>query len=285
VSAMTSFETPEPITATIDVVMGDVRITASDREDTAVEVKPTDPSNRDDVKAAELTRVVYANEQLLVKAPKLRSWLPRSDGGSITVQVTLPSGSHLRGTGQFADFHCDGRLGECRIKTGMGRVQLDEVGALSIKSGLGDIGVERVGGHADVASGSGDVRLRELDGTGVVKSSNGDTWVGVAAGDVRLSAANGSIAVDVARANVVAKSSNGAVRLGDAARGSAVLETRLGDVEVGVREGTAAWLDVSAGAGRVDNGLEAADAPGAAEETVEVRARTSAGNILIRRAT
>jgi hypothetical protein len=280
---MESFDTPAPISATIDVVLGDVRITAGDGAATSVDVQPSDASNRDDVKAAELTRVEYANEHLVVKAPKLRSWLPRSDGGSIAVTIELPAGSHLRGTGQFADFTCDGRLGECRIKTGMGRVQLDQVGTLSVKSGLGDVAVDHVAGNADVATGSGDVRLRELGDAGVVKNSNGDTWVGTAAGELRLSAANGSIAVDHAQAGLVAKSSNGDVRLGEAARGSVVLETRLGDGDVGVREGTAAWLDVRAGAGRVQNALEASAAPGPSDDTVEVRARTSAGDIVIRR--
>ena len=217
-----------------------------------------------------------------MKAPRLRSWRPRSDGGSVSVTIELPSESQVRGTGQFADFHCDGLLADCRFKTGMGRVQLDRVGALSVKTGLGDIDVDRVTGHADVATGSGDVRLSELADSAVIKNSNGDTWVGAAAGELRLSAANGSIAVDRARAGVVA-SRSGDVRLGEAVGGSVVLETRLGDVEVGVRDGTAAWLDVRAAAGRVQNALEAADTPSAAEDAVEVRARTSAGDIVIRR--
>ena len=280
---MPSFDPSGPISATIDVVVGDVRITAGERDDTVVDVQPSDASERDDVKAAELTRVEFADGRLLVRAPKLRSWLPRSDGGSIVVQVELPSGSHVRGTGQFADFRCDGRLGECRIKTGMGQIQLGEVATLSLKTGIGDIGVDHVAGRAEVTAGSGDVRLRDLDAAAVVKNSNGDTWIGVAGGDLRVNAANGSIAVDVARASVVAKSSNGDVRLGEAERGAVVLETRLGDLEVGIPEGTSAWLDVRAGAGRVHNELEAADAPDPSAESVEVRARTSAGNVVIRR--
>jgi Putative adhesin len=280
---MTTFATPDPITAVIDVVAGDVRITASGRADTVVDVQPSDASDKEDVKAAELTRVQYADGQLVVKAPKLRSWLPRSDGGSIAVTVELPAGSHVHATGQLADFHATGRLGRCRLKSGIGRIELDEVETLSVKSGIGDIGADRVAGHADVATGSGDVRLGDLEATGVVKNSNGDTWVGRAAGELRLSAANGSIAVDRADATVVAKSSNGDVRLGEAARGSVVLETRLGDVEVGIPEGTAAWLDVRAGAGRVHNALEAAEAPEPSAERVEVRARTTAGNVVIRR--
>lgn len=279
---MPNFETPEPISATIDVAVGDVRISTGDRGATVVGVRPSDASNDEDVKAAELTRVEYANEQLLVKAPK-PPWLSRSGGGSIDVTIELPAGSRVHGAGQSTDFRCDGRLGECRIKTGLGHIRLDRTEALSLKSGIGDISVERATGHAEVTAGSGDVRVRELDGSAVIKNSSGDTWVGEAGGDVRLNAANGSIAVEEAHAGVVAKSANGDVRLGEVVRGSVVLETQLGDLEVGIREGTAAWLDVSAKAGKVHNALDAADAPGPSAETVEVRARTSVGVIVIRR--
>jgi DUF4097 and DUF4098 domain-containing protein YvlB len=144
--------------------------------------------------------------------------------------------------------------------------------------------MERATGHAEVTLGPGEVRVRELDGGAVTKNSNGDTWVGSAGGELRVKAANGSIGVDAAHAGVVARSSNGDVRLGEAVRGSVVLETRLGDVELGIREGTTAWLDVRAAAGRVHNELDAAEAPGSAAETVEVRARTSAGSVVITRA-
>jgi DUF4097 and DUF4098 domain-containing protein YvlB len=280
---MSTFDTPGPISATIDLVIGDVRISAGDRGDTIVEVRPSDASNEDDLKAAELTRVEYANEQLLVKAPRLRSWLSRSGGGSIDVTIELPTGSHLHAAAGSADFRCDGRLGDCRIKIGIGRIRVDQAGTLTVKSGTGDISVDRATGHVEVTTASGDVRLRELDGSAVVKNSNGDTWVGVASGDLRVHAANGDIAVDLAHATVGAKTANGDVRLGEVQRGSVTLETHIGDLEVGIREGTAAWLDVSATAGKVHNALDAADAPESSAETVDVRARTSAGDVLIRR--
>ena len=165
---MPTFQTPAPVTATVDLALGDLRITAGDRADTVVDVRPTPPSHREAVKAAELTRVEHANGQLLVKAPRVRSWRPRHDGGSISVTIELPAGSHLRGTGQLADFRCDGRLSECRVKTGMGRIELDRVDTLSVKAGIGDVAVDRVTGHADVSTGSGDVRVREFDDTGVL---------------------------------------------------------------------------------------------------------------------
>ena len=280
---MPTFETPNPITASIDVTVGDVRIRADDGGHTTVDVRPSDPSSGEDVKVAQQTRVECAGGQLLVKAPKLRSWRPRSMGGSVDVTIELPAGSELHATGQVTDFGCDGRLGDCRVKTGIGQIRLEQAGAVSLKTGIGDIVVGHAAGHAEVTAGSGDVRLRELDTSAVIKNSNGDTWVGTAGGDARLSAANGSIAVDVARGSVVAKSANGDVRLGEAAGGSVVLETSLGDVEVGIPEGTAAWLDVRAAAGRVHNELEADEGPEPSAETVEVRARTSAGNVMINR--
>jgi DUF4097 and DUF4098 domain-containing protein YvlB len=278
-----TFDTTGPISATIDVAVGDVRITAGDGAAAVIDVRPSDASNAEDVKAAELTRVEFANEHLLVKQPKPRSWRIRSTGGSIDVTIGLPAGSNLRGNGQMTDFACNGRLADCRIKTGFGQVVLDEVDTVNVKGGISDVSIDRATGHTDVSTGSGDVRARELATSAVIKNSNGDTWVGSAAGDLRISAANGSIAVDRAQASVVAKSSNGDVRLGEVARGSVVLETALGDLEVGIPEGTPAWLDARSTAGRVENALEAGTAPEPSAESVEVRARTTAGNVLIRR--
>jgi DUF4097 and DUF4098 domain-containing protein YvlB len=280
---MRTFDTPNPISATIDVVGGDVRISAGDRSTTTVEIEPTDASSDEDRRVAEQTRVEYANGQLLVKAPKLRSWLPRNTGGAIDLTIELPAGSHVHGGAALADFTCDGPLGECRIKTGLGQIRLDQADTPNLKTGIGDITVDRATGHAEVAAGSGEVRLRELDSTAVIKNSNGDTWVGRATGALRVSAANGSIAVDEAQASVVAKSANGDVRLGEVARSSVVLETKIGDLEVGIPEGIAAWLDVRSGVGKIRNALEAADAPDPSAERVEVRARTSAGDVVIRR--
>ena len=67
-------------------------------------------------------------------------------------------------------------------------------------------------------------------------------------------------------------------------RGSVTLETASGGLEVGVRRGTAVWLDLNTVAGRVTNELDDTSGPGDATDTVEVRARTYVGNIVVRRA-
>jgi hypothetical protein len=63
-----------------------------------------------------------------------------------------------------------------------------------------------------------------------------------------------------------------------------VLETPAGEVEVGVRDGTAAWLDVVTRFGAVRNGLDTGDPSPPTGARVEVRARTSIGDIVIGRA-
>ena len=280
---MPTFDTREPITAVLALVMGDVRISAGERTTTSVAVTPSDGANDDDVKAAQLTVVEYGDGRLLVKAPKLGSLLSRGGPGSVDVAVELPAGSDVIGAAASADFHGDGRLGDCRIKLGLGAVRLDEVGKLSVKCGAGDITVNHAGRHAEVTAGSGDIRVERAGDSAAIKASNGDTWVGVAGGDLRVNSANGAIVVDLARGTTVAKSANGDVRLREVARGSVVLETAMGDLEVGIREGTAAHLDVSAVAGHVHNDLEPSGEPGGTGQRVKIRARTAMGDIAIRR--
>jgi DUF4097 and DUF4098 domain-containing protein YvlB len=279
---MPTYDTPEPITVSIEIPIGDIKLAGGDRTDTVVDVRPSRPDNDDDVRAVEQTRVEYADGRLTVKGPRAQAWLSRTRG-SVDVSIELPAGSHVDGTVGIGTFVCDGRLGDCSLRTGVGDVRVDHAGAVKVKTGTGDVQVDVATGHTEVATGSGDVRLRELDHTGVVKNASGDIWVGSVAGDLRVSVASGSISVDRAQTNVGAKTAAGDVRVGEVVRGSVVLETRTGDLDIGIREGTAAWLDVRARAGKVHNALAAADAPEPSAETAEVRARTAAGNVVIRR--
>jgi DUF4097 and DUF4098 domain-containing protein YvlB len=261
---MPTFDTPEPIVATIDLGSGHVRINASDRADTVVEVRPSDASEDADVQAAEQTRVEYANGQLLVKAPKnkIRSLFGRP--ASIDVTVELPSDSRVDAKA-WADFRSEGRIGESTFDTAVGSIRLDQTGRLKLHTAAGDVSVGRSAGHTDVTTSSGRIWIGEIDGTAVVKTSNGD------------------ITVDRALATVDAKTAYGSVRIGEVVRGSVVLETAFGEVELGIREGTAAWLDVNSQHGSVRSDLDAADSPEQSDETVKVRARTGYGDIVIRR--
>lgn len=280
---MPTFKTPEPISVTIDFAIGDARITASDRDDTVVEVRPSDGSHEPDVRAAEQTRVEYAAGRLLVKSAKQRGLGLFGKPGSIDVTIELPAGSHLQGAASVAAFRCMGHLGECRVKTSIGDIQLDHVGTLDLNTSAGAIVVDRVTGHVEISTGSGNVRLREIQGSAVIKNSNGDSWVGEITGNLRVNAANGDICIDHPYADVTARTANGDVLIGELVRGSATLKTARGEIEIGVHTGTAARLDVHTSFGRVRNQMETTDSPDSSENTVEVQARTSFGDIVIRR--
>jgi DUF4097 and DUF4098 domain-containing protein YvlB len=280
---MKTFETPDPITVDLEISIGDIEIDASDRSDTTVDVLPSDPNKKRDVAAAAETRVEFANGHLRIRTPKggWKQWVSRHSE-SVDVRVGLPAGSRVRVDAGIASIRSTGRLGECRFKTGMGDVSLDDVGALELKTGFGDVTVVRAG-KAELASGSGSMRIIAIDGPAAVKNSNGDTWIGDVTADARISAANGTIRIDRARAGIVAKTARGDVRLGDVAKGAVVAQSAAGRVDVGVRQGSAVWLDLDTKFGRVTNDLEASSRPGPDDDVVEIHAQTSYGDITVHR--
>jgi hypothetical protein len=184
---MPRFETPEPISVTVELGVGDIQLAASDRADTIVEVVASDASKKGDVSATEQTRVEFANGRLLVKAPRgWRQWTPRGGGESISVQIELPTGSRLWGQAGVATLRSTGRIGDTRFRTGMGDLRLDVTGRVELKTGAGDITVNRVDGPAEITSGSGAIEIASIEGTAVVRNGNGDTWIGEVRGDGRF---------------------------------------------------------------------------------------------------
>jgi hypothetical protein len=278
-----TFETPAPIAVTVEVVIGDVRITASDRTDTVVEVRPANAANPSDVKAAGQIDVTYADGRLVVRSNRpWRHYTPFGGSGAVDVIVDAPTGSSLTGESSMGALTVEGELGDCRYKTAMGHIRIDRAGALRLKTSHGTIAVDGADGDADV-TGTGDIRIGEIHGTAVVKNNNGDTTIGTVTGDLRVKSANGDIVVGRALRSVVARTACGDIRVGEIVRKVVELRTAAGEIEVGVRRGTAAWLDVSSGYGRVHNALDSAEGPETSDEIVEIRARTGHGDFTIRR--
>ena len=174
---MQTFETPEPISATVDLGVGSIRISASERRDMVVDVRPTDPNDRRDVAAAEQTIVEYANGRLLVKSPKnWRRWSWRAGYESVDVRIDLPAGSKLRVDAGVMPIRCSGRFGESELKTGVGHIEVDEVASIVVRSGAGDVTLDHVDGTAEVTTGSGAVSIASVGGRAVVRDGNGEVW-------------------------------------------------------------------------------------------------------------
>ncbi|MFD9304204.1 DUF4097 domain-containing protein [Streptomyces sp. NPDC060048] len=278
---MPSFDTSEPISVTAHVEAGSLQFTAGDRLDTVVEVRPRDPKRDKDVRAADQTEVTYASGVLTVRTPKSH---PFGRPGIVDVTVDLPTGSRVDTTGAWTQVLGEGRLGEVRVKTSSGDVRLDATGPLKLTASHGSITVDRVEGAAEITTSSGSLRVGLVDGPAVLKNSHGTTTVGAATGELRVNGANGDIEIRRAEHSVTATTAHGTLRVGEVARGTVQLETSYGAIEVGVREGTAAWLDVSSVSGQVRNSLTASGSPEEAEDSVKIRARTKYGNIDVRRA-
>lgn len=280
---MPTFDTPEPIEVILDVDVGDLRIVATDRADTVVEVLPTNPAKGSDVAAAERTTVEYEGGSLVVRTTKTRRrWAPWGGGESVDVRIELPAGSRVDGTAGVATLRCAGRIGECRYRAGVGDIRLEAAGPVVLKTGVGDVIVDAVAGMAEVTA-AGSIRIGRVEGPAVVRNRNGDTWIGEVAGDARVKAANGRIEIESARDSVVAKTANGDVRIGEVERGAVVAQSACGALEVGVRDGVAAWLELETKFGSVQSDLGPAGRPGPGEAAVEVHATTSMGSITIRR--
>ena len=282
---MPTFDSRGPISVNVEIGVGEIRMAASDRTDTVVEVRPADPSKKGDVKAAQQTRVDYSDGALRIKGHQSwRNYSIRGGGEAIHVIIELPAGSTVAGQAGVGTLHATGRFGDFRHKSGAGDIQIDEAAGVSLKTSAGDITVGRAGGRCDIATASGAVRLGTVDGPAVVKNSNGDTEIGDVSGDLRVAAANGKVSVDRAQSTVAVKTANGDIRLGEVVRGAVVASTAYGRIDVGVRNGVAAWLDLNTAFGKVTSDLDATDRPAGGEDVVELKARTAYGDVTIRRA-
>jgi hypothetical protein len=279
---MPTFPASGQIQASFAINAGDVTVSASERDDVTVEVLPRDPGDRADVRAAESARVEFTDNKLLVKTA--RQGIGWSRAGAVRVKIALPEGATLDGHTGVGDLRTDGVLGACSLKSGAGAIRLGTTGTLKVVCGAGDVAVERVTGGVIAVTGSGSMRIGDVDGDVIVKNGNGATTIGDAAGSVRVSAANGDVAIGGAGKSVVVKTANGSIRVGSVASGDVDLKTAFGTVEVGIAHGTAAKLDVKTTFGLLRQELEPSATPPSSVRTATVKARTSHGDITIRRA-
>ncbi|QIK61853.1 DUF4097 domain-containing protein [Leucobacter viscericola] len=283
---MNTFATPNPITAMIDMsTRSNILVVAEDRQDTTVEIVPRSFRRGADQRMMDQMTVDFSNGllQVILKPAHLYNWF--DFGAAVDVTVRMPSGSNLTASSGMGNLRCEGDFDAAELRSGKGEIRIDRCTSLRSRTGHGDTYIGQVTGAVDVSTGNGTLRVGSLAGDGVVKTANGDVYVSEVSGRVRLKSAHGNMMVSQSSGELELKSSNGNLRVEDALRGSVSLRTANGALAVGVHEGTAAWLDLNSSSGRVRNELGEASGPGEARATVEVTARTSHGDITIRRST
>ena len=177
---MQKFETPSPVTVVLDIPAGQIRLVASERADTTVEVLPQDASKRRDAKAAEQTTVEFAEGVLRIATADASKVLGSS--GSLDVTIALPAGSRIEGKAGAAELYSTGRLGAVSFDGAYRTVELDEIGGGNIKMHLGELTIAKLTGSAQLRNAKGDITIAEA-----------------VAGSVELHTDSGNLAIAAAR--------------------------------------------------------------------------------------
>jgi DUF4097 and DUF4098 domain-containing protein YvlB len=279
---MYEFQTPEPISAKLSLLVADVRVDASARDATTVQLRPSDPDDPRDVEIVRRTEVSFEDGTLSIRSPKsLRSFKPR---GSIEVIVQLPTDSSVKAATATGSFRATGVLGSCRIDTAAAEIAIERARTAKISKAAGEVTIGEVAEDASIESATGDIRIERIGGNAKIDNANGDARIGSIDGDLKLTGASGDVLVRRSGGSVSASTAFGAVRLLSVARGRVKVDSARGDIEIGIAEGSAAWLNLNTTFGRARSELDAADTPDEQEQTVEVSASTAFGDITVRRA-
>jgi hypothetical protein len=223
---------------------------------------------------------------------------PARDGwkSAFTVHVTAPAGSGVRVQTQSANTVNNGIAGRVEVRTASGDVRIDQVlGRSVVQTASGDVAVADTA-ECDIRTASGDIEVRR------VRS------------EAQLHSTSGEIRVDAAGDDLSARSVSGDIRVQDATSGRAELITVSGDVEIGVHAGTLAAIDLSTVSGSTNNDFAVSDEPpsrpdatdaayvvdadgepgpadqpiggavGPDEQVLDLRVKTTSGDIRLRRA-
>jgi hypothetical protein len=279
---MPAFPASEPVELVVDVAVGHVEVLAEDRTDAVVEVVPTNPRKAGDRSMAEEAVVAFDAGRLSVVVPRRLNLFGRND--SVDVRIAVPSGSDAEIDSAYGAVRLRGPLGRTRVRAKYGTVAVDRAAELELVAPYGEVDVRDVAGRLDLEAGHGRARIGSVGGEARIRAAHGSVDIGVARGpvDARTS---GALVIETALTDVTARSAHGVLRVGAATSGVVRLENGYAEVEVGVPEGTAAWVDASAAHGSVRNELTAGGEAGPAERTVELHLSSSWADVVIRRAT
>lgn len=296
---MPTFPAPGPAQVLVDVPFASLHAVASERDDVVITVLPTDPASSGSVRAAKDVLVAHEGDAVTITYPgSWKQWVLPFAAGTANITMEVPTGSHLHGKG--GSLLAEGRFGtvelalsagdarvedaeRLQLKVAAGSVVIDRADHLDLSVAAGSVVVGHVSGPVAVKASAGSVRLAEVAGDGTLRAPNGSTVVDAVTGSLAVTGAHGDIAVGRVAGTLTARSAHAGIRVGRVESGSVDLTTSYGSIEVGVPEGTAAWLDVTSEHGTVRNRLTPTGGPVEDESTAEIRASTGYGDIVVRR--
>ncbi len=186
----------------------------------------------------------------------------------VSCRVRVPASSSLTARTKSADVAARGTLSAANVATASGDVTLD-----------------RVEGGVNVKGASADIRVREVNGGVNVQSASGDIDVDVVRGPVNVASASGDVTIREAYSDVSVNTVSGDQEHGAVLRGRLAANSVSGDVHIGVRRGSKVFLDCNTVSGDTSSELDvSSEAPAGDGPSLEIRAKTVSGDILITRA-
>ena len=278
---MPGYETSQHIELDVELSVGHIEVVAEDAADAVAEVLPTNPEKPGDRSLAQSATIDFDGKRLSVRVPRRMNLFGRTD--SVDLRVLVPTGSDVDIRSAYGAVRLRGEVGRARIDAKYGTVAIERTADLDLSAPYGEVDVREVGGRLDLEAGHSRTRIGSVAGDARIRAAHGSVDIGVTHGavDARLS---GALTIDTALADVTARSAHGVLRIRSAVAGTIRLENGFADVEVGVPDGTAAWLDASSEHGAVRNELTAGPGPEEAESTVELHLSSSWADVVVRRA-
>ena len=209
---MPTYDTPTPIDLAINLQVGAIEVIASDRADTVVTVSPTNPAKAVDRRGAEETKVDFDGQRLTITGPRPRiSWIGPTE--SVDVKVELPAGSRLTAEIAVGGVRTVGRLGATRIKSSMGRVDVDTTGDLWLRASHGNATLGTAEGGIEITADHGQIRVGTVTGDAILKASHGTILIGESGGDLDAKLSYGDLEITKALGSVAAKTAYGSIQL------------------------------------------------------------------------
>ncbi len=272
-----TFETPGPVTLVVRVPSGDIDLQTEETTQTTVEIEASDEQLVESARVEARPR--GEGHEVIVEFDRPRSGFSFGlqlerlafgiwRDGDVRVSVRAPIGANVEVRTGSGDVQAHGRFGSVEAEDGSGDLSLDVIGGtLNLKAGSGDVEAREVTGRANVQTGSGDVELGRVGDATKIRSGSGDVLVREAESDLTIQTGSGD------------------QEIGSVEKGSVVLQTASGDIQVGIRRGSRLWIDAKSMSGETSSELDVGDVPTDEEgPLVELRATTMSGDIHVARA-
>jgi DUF4097 and DUF4098 domain-containing protein YvlB len=190
---------PGPAELRLSTTSGHIEVIGEDREDVVIESGA--PSDRD-IESDATGRVSLTSAR----------------GGSANLVVRCPTGSDLVAGTVSGHVTLRGQLGNARVTTISGNIEVQRADALDVRSISGNIEVERCAGVCSL------------------RTKSGRTTIG-SAGDTEVSTISGRITLEDAKGGVKMRSVSGTVELSTEGKGDVAVQTMSGSVRVAVAHG------------------------------------------------